>query len=80
MLGENHSLLCDFPEHEDTINSLNATSTDFAEKAKRYHSLDDEIRNLEELGSPASDETLHQLKHDRAELKDELYQVLINVK
>ena len=35
MLGENHSLLCDFPEHEDTINSLNATSTDFAEKAKR---------------------------------------------
>ena len=42
--------------------------------------LDDEIRNLEELGSPASDETLHQLKHDRAELKDELYQVLINVK
>ena len=70
MLGENHSLLSDFPEHKDTIYRLNATSTDFAEKAKRYHHLDDEIRNLEELGSPASDDTLHQLKHDRAALKD----------
>ena len=80
MLGENHSLLCDFPEHKETINHLNANSTDFAEKAKRYHSLDEEIRNLEELGSPASDETLHQIKHDRAELKDVLYQVLLDGK
>lgn len=52
MLGENHSLLCDFPEHEDTINRLNATSTDFAEKAKRYHNLDMKLETLKSLAHP----------------------------
>ena len=76
MLGENHSLLCDFPQHKDTINQLNATDSEFAEQAKRYHALDEEIRQLEELSSPTTDEHLHALKHDRALLKDVLYQKL----
>jgi len=78
MLGEDHSLTNDFPEHTNTINTLNKSNADFADKAKQYNKLDKEIRVLELDGAPISDEQMHQLKHDRSELKDWLYQRLIS--
>ena len=77
MLGEDHSLLNDFPELTDTINSLMASDPTFAADNKRYTALDKEIRTLELRGSPIDDQAMHQLKHDRAELKDSLYQRLV---
>ena len=74
MLGENHSLLNDFPEHKDKIDGLKNSDSDFADQAKRYHELDEQIRKLELRDSPIGDEAMHQLKQDRAELKDSLYQ------
>ena len=74
MLGEDHSLFNDFPEMTEVINRLIASCEDFAADAKRYHALDKEIRSLELRNSPIHDQSMHQLKHDRAALKDSLYQ------
>ncbi len=77
MLGEVHSLLNDFPEHTQVINRLNENDTGFAEDNKRYTALDKEIRTLELRGAPIDDHEMHKLKHDRAELKDALYQRIL---
>lgn len=77
MLGENHGLVTDFPEYQDTIKKLSESDNDFSEKAKSYHLLDGQIRKLELRNSPVSDENMHQLKHERSVLKDYLYQKLI---
>ena len=74
MLGEDHSLFNDFPEQTEVINQLIDSNPQFAADAKRYHALDKEIRTLELRNSPIEDQAMHQLKHDRAELKDSLYQ------
>ena len=78
MLGENHSLTNDFPELKDTIAALNKNDITFAEKAKEYDELDKEIRVLELKDAPIDDEAMHQLKHDRAVLKDALHQRLLS--
>ncbi len=74
MLGENHSLLNEFPEQQEAINKLIQADEVFAKDAKTYNGLDEEIRNLELSNSPIDDEAMHQLKHDRSVLKDSLYQ------
>ena len=78
MLGEDHSLAKEFPEHADTIAKRIASDARFAEDAKRYHALDKEIRMLELDGAPIDDDSMHQLKNERAVLKDTLYQRLLD--
>lgn len=77
MLGENHSLIHEFPEYKDVIVMLSQSNEAFAKQAKKYNMLDEEIRKLELKGAPIDDDAMHQLKHDRALLKDSLYQCLI---
>ncbi|MGR5458489.1 YdcH family protein [Vibrio sp. DNB22_12_1] len=78
MLGENHSLTHEFPEHLDTINQLVASDASFAETAKNYNALDKEIRELELRGNPIDDNEMNTLKHNRAELKDWLYSKIMS--
>lgn len=78
MLGENHSLLNEFPDFKKLINELSQSDRLFFEDMKKYDSLDSEIRELELSNSPLDDESMHKLKHDRAVLKDRLYQKLTN--
>lgn len=80
MLGEDHSLIKEFPEYRDTIDHLSQSDQAFAEDTKRYNGLDKEIRELELNSSPIDDQAMHQLKHDRSELKDSLYQRLVSAK
>jgi uncharacterized protein YdcH (DUF465 family) len=77
MLGEDHSLTRDFPEHSNTIATLNTNDSEFAKNATQYDALDKEVRVLELQDAPIDDEAMHQLKHDRAALKDWLYQQLL---
>ena len=77
MLGEDHSLVNDFPEFLDVISRLTQNNAEFSAANKRYTALDKEIRTLELRGSPIDDQAMPQLKHDRAELKDHLYQQLV---
>ncbi|AJR06495.1 DUF465 domain-containing protein [Photobacterium gaetbulicola] len=78
MLGEDHSLLSEFPQFKDTIFSLSANNEVFAKDALKYDALDKEIRELELSGSPIDDVAMHDLKHQRAELKDSLHQRLLS--
>ncbi|QFU75534.1 DUF465 domain-containing protein [Halioglobus maricola] len=77
MLGEVHSLNNDFPELAAVIQQLLDTDHLFVADNKQYTALDKEIRSLEMRGGPIDDMAMHQLKHDRAELKDSLYQRLV---
>lgn len=79
MLGEDHSLVNEFPEHKDTILELNQSDSTFAVNAKRYHELDTEIRKFELNNAPIDDGALHQLKQERAHLKDSLYLKIASV-
>ena len=80
MLGENHSLINEFPEYQDIIAVLTESDEVFAKDAEHYNTLDQEIRSLELDGAPVDDEAMHQLKHERAILKDALYQRLVDAK
>lgn len=73
MLGENHSLIHEFPHHKDAIERLMQNDNEFADQVKQYNALDKEIRVLELNGAPISDHSMLQLKHDRAQLKDWLH-------
>lgn len=76
MLNENHALIFDFPEFKQDIVYLNYKDDTFKNLSKQYHLLDYEIRQLEIDGSPTDDEHMHQLKVQRANLKDVLFQKL----
>ncbi|MFV7770495.1 YdcH family protein [Shewanella marisflavi] len=77
MLGENHSLVNDFPDYQDLILKLTESDEGFATDNKKYSALDKEIRTLELNDAPIDDSAMNQLKHERAELKDALYQRLL---
>lgn len=72
----NHSLYHDFPEHHERINQLKLENEDFARRAAEYHKLDHSVRGLEMRDVPTSDQHFLDLKLRRAQLKDELYQML----
>ncbi|GAA5218896.1 YdcH family protein [Corallincola platygyrae] len=76
MLGEDHSLIHEFPEYEQVIAKLMTSDESFTKDAKHYNALDKEIRTLELQGAPIGDDAMHKLKHDRAELKDTLFERL----
>ncbi len=76
MLGENHSLFNDFPEHQDKIRELKNSNADFKFMADAYHSLDHKIRGLEGNGVPMEDLHFASLKLQRVALKDQLYAFL----
>jgi len=76
MLGEDHSILKEFPEHAEKINALNKSNPDFAKDCDRYNAVDAEIRELELGNSPIGDADMHDLKHERRVLKDSLYEQL----
>ena len=52
MLGENHSLVNEFPEYQDIISELTESDEVFAKETKHYNALDAEIRKLELNGAP----------------------------
>lgn len=77
MLGEEHSLTHDFPEHLDAINKLTESDPEFLSQVKTYNALDKEIRTLELNGNPIEDDEMHKLKSRRAAMKDALYNRLV---
>ena len=79
MLGENHSLVNEFPELKDAIAARIESDEAFASDTKRYNAIDKEIRTYELKGAPIDDQAMHQLKLERAELKDSLYHRLTSV-
>ena len=77
MLGEDHSLLHEFPQYAEKIQNMDNSDVAFAKDSKHYDELDLEIRKLELRGAPIDDAEMSKLKHDRATLKDSLHERLI---
>jgi len=73
MQGEHHEIEVEFPQFRQTIEELAAANADFAASIKQHDLLDNQIRKLEERGQPVADETLEQMKYERASLKDAIY-------
>ena len=73
MLSEHHDIDHEFPELHRRLEALVAVDTEFAVKVARHDKLDNEIRELEEMGLPIADENIEAMKFERAELKDEIY-------
>jgi uncharacterized protein YdcH (DUF465 family) len=73
MQGEHHEIETEFPEFRRIIEELSAADPDFAASVRRHNELDNEIRRLEELGQPISDEEITKMKYERAGLKDIVY-------
>ncbi len=73
MLSEHHDIDHEFPEYHQKLEVLCTKDAKFADLVQRHDSLDDEIRELEERGSPTADEIIEFMKFRCAELKDKLY-------
>lgn len=76
MLGENHSIHHEFPEHHDLIDKLMKEDIHFKKLADEYNQLDKEIRTIEVNGAPIEDLTFEQMKKRRIQLKDEVFVML----
>ncbi|MDG3087346.1 DUF465 domain-containing protein [Vibrio hannami] len=74
---EHHSLDRDFPDLADTLRNCVLNDDEFKAVNSEYNKLDDELYELEQNGVPTSDEAFSSLKMKRAEMKDWLYQRLI---
>ncbi|MDF2158371.1 YdcH family protein [Algoriphagus sp. CAU 1675] len=71
-----HQLTDAFPEFADRIHKLKVTDPDFNKLYDEYDKLDHEIYLIETDASPASDETLNQLRLERVQLKDAIFELL----
>lgn len=74
----NHALTIEFPEYVDKIAELKQLDADFARMANEYHKLDHQIAGLESRDMPVSDQHFEELKMQRLQLKDQIYQRLLN--
>ena len=76
MLSEHHDINDEFPDFTRKINELRASDTAFDALVARHDFLDDEIRRLEELQSPSSDDEMKKMKSERDSLKDQVFETL----
>jgi len=73
MQSEHHDIDHEFPEYHERLEAIAAADPDFASLVAQHDKLDDEIRELEEMGEPISDEELERMKYTRIGLKDQIY-------
>ena len=67
-----HELHEEFPEQGDILHNLKVSNAHFGKLADEYHLVNREIHRIESEVTPASDETLENLKKQRLHLKDEI--------
>ena len=73
-----HELHDEFPQYSDLIDELRGKDPSFHEHFEQYAQLDQKIEGLERRDAPIGDDSLHQLKQQRVELKDDLYRMLVS--
>jgi uncharacterized protein len=78
MLGENHDLVDEFPEHKERIHELKMNDKHFQHLYDKYYDTNHEIIRIEEGVETPSDEFTEGLKKERLHLKDELLKIIVN--
>ena len=77
MQVDHHDLHQEFPELIDAIDVMKAVNPHFASLLSLYQRLTGKVEGLEEHDMPVADFTLEDMKKQRVQLKDELYQLLL---
>lgn len=77
---DNHPLARDLPEFKESIHALKLDNNRFSKQMTTYEDLDKEIVRTEQGVDLKSDLELDALKMKRVHLKDELYQMLKDMK
>lgn len=78
MSVDHHDLVHDFPEHREKIHTMKMDNAHFAKLFDEYHVVTKEVENLENKGVPVSDVDFENQKKKRAQLKDQLYTMLVS--
>ncbi len=73
---ENHSLIKEFPEMRERIHKLKTSDNHFARLFDEYDSVEHMVHRIESGVEATTDEHLEQLKKQRLNLKDELFNLL----
>lgn len=74
---QKHSIIQEFPEHEQKIHDLKMNDSHFRKLFDEYHETDHQIHSIETGATPTTDEHLNELRIKRVHLKDTLYNYLI---
>ncbi len=70
---QKHSILQEFPEHQEKIHVLKTTDTHFRKLFGEYHDIDHSIHSIETGATATTDEHLNELRLKRVHLKDSIY-------
>ena len=73
----NHDIAHEFPEHVDKIHALKTSDSHFAKLFNEYDEDNHAIKKYETGGAVISEEALEMLKKKRLNLKDQIYQRLL---
>lgn len=76
MFGESHDLPHELPEHIQRIHELKERNPEFSKLFNEYHSVDREVRRIEQNLETVSDTYAEDLKKRRLMLKDRLYAMI----
>ena len=76
ILGQNHDVYHEFPEHKDQIDKLKTTDPEFLRLFDEYTELNREVIRVEQLVEPRSHEFHEILKKKRLHAKDKIYKYL----
>ncbi len=72
-----HELQEEFPEHAEKIIALKASDAHFARLADEYHEVNRVVHRAETNVEPMEDLAEGEMRKKRAQLKDEIYRMLV---
>lgn len=75
---EKHDLLHEFPEMKEKIHELKISNNAFRKLFDDYHDIDHQIHSYESGAKVTTDEHLNELRLQRVQLKDALFNYLKN--
>jgi uncharacterized protein len=70
---QKHSIVQEFPEHQDKIHELKTTDHHFRKLFDEYHEIDHAIHSIESGATATTDQHLNELRLKRVHLKDSIY-------
>ena len=76
MINEAHDFVSEFPEYKEVIHKLKMSNAHFAKQFEEYNQINKDILRIETGVENASDEHTENLKKQRLNLKDNLFQTL----
>lgn len=73
---DRHSLIQEFPEHQDKIHQLKMEDNHFKKLFEKYHILEHDIHRIKSGAEVTSDEELNHKKIEFLQCKDELLSMI----